>query len=113
MKELDLFGAKKNNSSKTVTLYHGTTDSVLTPTYGKGKKENDYGQGFYTTPDFRLACEWACGRPWGAVDVDTGYVHAYSFNLDGLQVFDFRNINKYTTLYWITELLQHRRLPSD
>lgn len=36
-------------------LYHGNKDINMRPKYGVGKKNNDYGQGFYTTPDLKLA----------------------------------------------------------
>ena len=40
-------------------LYHGTADEKVTPTFGKGNKHHDYGQGFYLTNDITLAKEWA------------------------------------------------------
>ena len=41
-----------------VMLYHGNQDAVMIPVFGQGKSNNDYGQGFYTTPDKELGKEW-------------------------------------------------------
>ena len=41
-------------------LFHGSSNIVGQPVYGKGKKYNDYGQGFYCTRHIELAKEWAC-----------------------------------------------------
>ena len=30
-----------------ITLYHGTSDKIVTPTYGYGNDKHDYGKGFY------------------------------------------------------------------
>ena len=43
-----------------MTIYHGSTEIVNSPLYGKGKVYNDYGQGFYCTEEIELAKEWAC-----------------------------------------------------
>ena len=32
-----------------ITLYHGTPDKIVVPTFGKGEKKHDYGRGFYLT----------------------------------------------------------------
>lgn len=42
-----------------ITLYHGTPNKVITPTYGLGDDKHDYGRGFYLTEDVELAKEWA------------------------------------------------------
>lgn len=38
-----------------ITLYHGSPNETLVPTYGKGEEKHDYGRGFYLTPDIELA----------------------------------------------------------
>lgn len=40
-------------------LYHGSNQDNLIPKFGYGKINNDYGRGFYTTPNKELAKEWA------------------------------------------------------
>ena len=40
-------------------LYHGSISIIEQPTFGKGKRHNDYGLGFYCTQSLELAKEWA------------------------------------------------------
>ena len=47
-------------SDVRIAVYHGTKELNLVPMYGKGKRGNDYGVGFYTTPILNLAREWSC-----------------------------------------------------
>ena len=47
-------------ATQTITLYHGSDHIVRSPKLGLGKPYNDYGQGFYCTREFDMACEWAC-----------------------------------------------------
>ena len=44
---------------KLLTIYHGSKQIVETPTYGVGRKNNDFGLGFYCTESIDLAKEWA------------------------------------------------------
>ena len=46
-----------------ITLFHGTPDKIVVPTYGLGEKRHDYGIGFYLTDNIDLAKEWAVCRP--------------------------------------------------
>lgn len=32
-----------------LTLYHGSPDEIIIPTYGRGNEKHDYGNGFYLT----------------------------------------------------------------
>ena len=34
---------------KLITIYHGSKEIVEVPEFGKGKKNNDFGLGFYCT----------------------------------------------------------------
>jgi len=87
-----------------LTLYHGTKTKDLVPMYGKGRRENDYGQGFYTSEDLSLAKEWA----WSPFTIgDTGYVYKYHLDLIGLKVL---RLSEHDTLSWVAELLANRRL---
>lgn len=83
-------------------LYHGTKDVNLVPTYGKGNKANDYGLGFYTTPNVELAKEWAWS---GYTKGDKAYVYAYEVNFKGYNVLD---LTKLDSIHWIAELVAHR-----
>lgn len=84
-----------------MTLYHGSDHVVDEPKYGLGKKNNDYGRGFYCTEDFDLAKEWA-------VDMDRdGFANEYRFDMDGLCILDLTE-KGYSVLHWITILLKNR-----
>lgn len=82
---------------KTLTLYHGSTDIIEAPVFGKGKTYNDYGQGFYCTENIELAREWAC------LEGIDGYVNRYTINLDNLSVLNLRD-PEYSILHWLTIL---------
>ena len=84
-----------------ITLYHGTPDKIVTPTYGKGDDKHDYGRGFYLTEDIELAKEWAVCRP----NEENGWVHKYELETEGLSVLDFQEKD---VLLWLAELMKHR-----
>lgn len=84
-----------------ITLYHGTPNKVVTPTYGLGDDKRDYGRGFYLTEDFELAKEWAVCRP----EEHNGWVHKYELEADKLKILDFQELN---VLAWLAELMKHR-----
>ncbi|WP_314056574.1 DUF3990 domain-containing protein [Shuttleworthella satelles] len=84
-----------------ITLYHGTPNKVVTPTYGLGDDKHDYGRGFYLTEDFELAKEWAVCRP----EEHNGWVHKYELEADKLKILDFQELN---VLSWLAELMKHR-----
>ena len=86
---------------KKLTLFHGTPDEIVVPTYGRGKEKHDYGQGFYLTENVELAKEWAVCRPNEA----NGFVHQYELNIDNLKILDFQEKG---VLAWLTELMKHR-----
>ncbi len=83
-------------------IYHGSEIILENPEYGKGKKNNDYGQGFYCTEDIELAREWAVdqGRD--------GYVNKYDIDLSSMKIINL-NSEDYCVLHWITILLNNRR----
>ena len=83
-------------------LYHGSEKIVDRPVYGKGRKNNDYGMGFYCTEDWDLAAEWA-------VDIQRdGFVNSYDIDTKGMQILDL-NSSEYGILHWISLLLANRR----
>lgn len=86
--------------SKIITLYHGSTEKIEHPALGKGKRNNDYGQGFYCTAHRDLACEWA-----SKLQGFDGYVNQYEIDTAGLKVLD---LSKYGILHWMTILLKNR-----
>lgn len=86
---------------KKITLFHGTPDKIVVPTYGKGQEKHDYGRGFYLTERIDLAKEWAVCRPNEA----NGFVHQYELDINGLKILDFQ---EKSVLAWLAELMKHR-----
>ena len=84
-----------------LTLFHGSPDKMIVPTYGLGNEKHDYGKGFYLTESIELAKEWAVCRPNEA----NGWVHEYEIDTDGLKILDFQRLN---VLVWLAELMKHR-----
>lgn len=85
----------------TLTLFHGTPDKNVVPTYGKGNERHDYGRGFYLTDSLNLAKEWAVCRP----NEINGFVHQYEFDVSDLKILDFQEKG---VLAWLAELMKHR-----
>ena len=82
-------------------LYHGSKDIIEKPTYGKGKRYNDYGRGFYCTENLSLAMEWAVDRQ------RDGFANVYELEDDGLSVLHL-NAKEYCILHWLAILLENR-----
>ena len=85
------------------TVYHGSSMVVRNPEYSKCRPKNDFGRGFYCTPDENLAKEWAAAADFGK----SGYANQYSLNLKGLKVVNFHS-REYTLLNWLAILLKNR-----
>jgi hypothetical protein len=83
-------------------LYHGSPNILEHPLFGKGKKYNDYGRGFYCTEHLELAKEWACNE---GVD---GYANRYEIETDGLSILNLSS-DRYTILNWLAILLENRQ----
>ena len=82
-------------------LFHGTSEKIVVPTYGRGEKKHDYGQGFYLTESIDLAKEWAVCRP----NEENGWVHKYQLDIAELTILDFQDKG---VLSWLAELMKHR-----
>lgn len=87
--------------NKILTLYHGSEDIVEAPTFGKGRRNNDFGMGFYCTESEALAMEWAVS------DLHDGYANCYTLDTEYLRVLHL-NSPEYTILNWIAVLVEHR-----
>lgn len=89
-------------------LYHGSKYIVEQPQYGKGKRNNDYGIGFYCTASMELAKEWACD------DTYDGYANIYEIDEANLNILRLNNA-EYNILHWLTLLLKYRtfRITND
>jgi hypothetical protein len=86
---------------KLITIYHGSEMIVEEPTFGKGKKNNDFGLGFYCTESDDLAKEWAVSS------LRDGFSNRYTLDTEYLNILNL-NSPDYTILNWIAVLVEHR-----
>ncbi len=87
--------------SDLIHLYHGSQEIVRQPEYGKGRRYNDYGLGFYCTENEELAKEWACSS------LNDGFANHYLLDQEYLNVLDL-NSSEYTILNWAAVLISNR-----
>lgn len=86
---------------KLITIYHGSGKIVEKPTFGEGKKNNDFGLGFYCTSSEDLAKEWAVSS------LRDGFANRYALDTEYLKIMNL-NSPEYTILNWIAVLVEHR-----
>lgn len=86
---------------KKITLFHGSEKIVETPVFGEGKKNNDFGLGFYCTESEALAKEWAVSS------LRDGFSNRYTLDTEYLNILNL-NSSEYTILNWIAVLVEHR-----
>lgn len=86
---------------KIITLYHGSEKIVEEPTFGLGKKTNDFGLGFYCTETEGLAKEWAVSS------LRDGFSNRYTLDTEYMNILNL-NSPEYTILNWIAVLVEHR-----
>ena len=86
---------------KLITIYHGSKQIVEVPTFGEGKKNNDFGLGFYCTESNDLAKEWAVSS------LSDGFSNKYTLDTEHLNILNL-NSPEYTILNWIAVLVEHR-----
>lgn len=82
-------------------IYHGSSDIIEKPVFGKGRLRNDYGLGFYCTENLSLAKEW------GSCKNKNGYANIYEIDDDCLSILNL-NSSEYSILHWIYILLDNR-----
>ena len=87
--------------NKILTLYHGSEKVVEAPTFGEGKRNNDFGLGFYCTESEELAKEWAVSS------LKNGFCNKYTIDTEYLNVLRLNSAD-YTILNWIAVLVEHR-----
>ena len=86
---------------KMITLFHGSEKIIETPTFGEGKKTNDFGLGFYCTECEGLAKEWAVSS------LRDGFSNRYTLDTEYMKILNL-NSPDYTILNWIAVLVEHR-----
>ena len=87
--------------NKLITIYHGSKQIVEIPTFGLGRKSNDFGLGFYCTESNDLAKEWAVSS------LSDGFSNRYTLDTEYLNILNLNSPN-YTILNWIAVLVEHR-----
>lgn len=86
---------------KTITIYHGSNQVIEVPVLGAGRKNNDFGLGFYCTENIDLAKEWAVSS------LKDGFANRYTLDTEHLNILNL-NSPDYTILNWIAVLVEHR-----
>ena len=86
---------------KQMTVFHGSTQIIEVPTFGEGRKNNDFGQGFYCTESNDLAKEWAVSS------LSDGFANRYTLDTEYLNILNL-NSPDYTILNWVAVLVDHR-----
>ncbi|MCR4594422.1 MAG: DUF3990 domain-containing protein [Clostridiales bacterium] len=86
---------------KLITIYHGSKQIIEKPTFGEGKKHNDFGLGFYCTESNDLAKEWAVSS------LQDGFSNRYSLDTEYLKILKL-NSPEYTILNWMAILVENR-----
>ena len=86
---------------KLITLYHGSRQIVEVPLFGEGRKNNDFGLGFYCTESNDLAKEWAVSS------LSDGFSNRYTLDAEYLNTLNL-NSPDYTILNWMAVLVEHR-----
>ena len=87
--------------SKLITLYHGSEKIIENPVHGAGRKNNDFGLGFYCTQSNDLAKEWAVSS------LRSGFSNRYTLDTEYLNTLNL-NSPDYTVLDWMAVLVEHR-----
>ena len=87
--------------NEMITIYHGSERVIEKPVLGMGKRNNDFGLGFYCTESEELAKEWACSS------LKDGYANRYCLDTSYLRILHL-NSEEYTILHWISVLVSHR-----
>lgn len=83
-------------------FYYGSNHEIKNPIFHGGKKNNDYGYGFYTTKSLELASEWA-SKSSGEESI----VNKYDIDIKNLKILDLTE-NIYSVLNWLAILLKNR-----
>ena len=87
--------------NKIITLFHGSEKVIEAPSFGEGKRNNDFGLGLYCTETENLAKEWAVSS------LRDGFCNRYTLDTEYMKILNL-NSPDYTILNWIAVLVEHR-----
>lgn len=93
-----------------MNLYHGSKISNLVPVENGSGIFNDYGPGFYLTPDRDAAGSWACKHD------ELGFIYKYFIsnrNFKNLKVLNLVDKEKYSVLNWISILVHFKKIDEE
>ena len=85
---------------KLITVYHGSNQIIEYPTFELGRKDNDFGLGFYCTESSDLAKEWAVSS------LRDGFSNRYTLDTEHLNILNL-NSPAFTILNWMAFLVEH------
>lgn len=90
-------------------LYHGSIVAVRTPNITRGRRNTDFGKGFYTTTNYEQAARWARIKR-DRMEVAKAVVTIYEFDEDLLSSSVF-NVMRYkgATEEWLRFVVNNRR----
>jgi len=84
-----------------ITIFHGSEKIIEHTIWGEGRKNNDFGIGFYCTESLEPAKEWAVSS------LRDGFANKYILDMEHLNILKL-NSSAYTILNWIAVLVEHR-----
>lgn len=90
-------------------LYHGSVMAVRTPNVVRGRRNTDFGKGFYTTTNYEQAARWARIKR-ERMEAGKAVVTVYEFDEHLLDTSDF-NVMHYhgATEEWLRFVVANRR----
>lgn len=88
-------------------VYHGSTNIVDTPLVGVGRRNLDFGQGFYVTDLMEQAISWA-SRPLN--EGKTQVLNIYEFDMDDIlaERYNYKKFEAYDS-EWLDFVIENRR----
>lgn len=81
--------------------FYGADHLLAKPEFNKGNPSNDYGLGFYLTPDKEMARLWAS-------KFEHGYLIEFDVDVSKLKIMQLATINDEDILKWLSILITHR-----
>lgn len=91
-----------------ITVYHGSNIVVDKPLVGIGRKNLDFGEGFYVTSLLSQAEEWARNKARYYMQAE-GIVSQYSFDIEAaMSIYSFHKFERYDS-EWLNFIVNNRQ----